>query len=58
MRHCPDGFTHRPALLANLGNALVELAQRQADADILDRAIGLHEEAVAAADAPYRGALK
>jgi tetratricopeptide (TPR) repeat protein len=57
LRECPEGFAHRPALLTNLGNTLVELALRQTAADVLDRAVALHEEAVEAADAPYRPAL-
>ena len=58
LRGCPGGFAHRPALLSNLGNALVELALRQTTADVLDRAIALHEEAVDAVDAAYRPALQ
>lgn len=58
LRDCPEGFAHRPALLANLGNALVELAQRHTAADVLHRAVALHEEAVASADASYRDALR
>lgn len=51
-------FEYRPALLANLGNALVELSRRRARAELLDRAVDVHEEAVATApDAPYRPAL-
>jgi hypothetical protein len=57
LRDCPEGFAHRSALLTNLGNTLVELALRQTRADVLDRAVALHEEAVEAADAPYGPAL-
>jgi hypothetical protein len=58
LRDCPEGFAYRPALLTNLGNTLVELALRQTTADVLDRAVALHEEAVEAADAAYRPALQ
>ena len=58
LRGCPAGFAHRPALLSNLGNALVELALRQTTIDVLDPAVALHEEAVDAADAAYRPALQ
>lgn len=60
LRRCPDGFALRPVLLDGLGNALVELARRDRTAEVLDRAVTLHDEAVAtvAPDAPFRTALR
>jgi len=47
LRECPNGSAFRAVLLANLGSALAELARRRADPALLDRAVTLHEEAVA-----------
>lgn len=59
LRRCPDGFGYRPVLLGGLGNALVELARRDTTADVLDRAVALRTEAVAAVEPgePLRTAL-
>lgn len=50
---------HRAILSGGLGSALVELSRLDARADLLDRAVRLHEEAVkdVPPDAPFRNAL-
>ena len=59
LRQAPaDLAGHRAALLANLGNVLVEQSRVEGRPELLDRAVTLHDDAVTAAgDAPYRPAL-
>lgn len=59
LHECPTEFPDRAALLTNLGNALLESAERGGDDDVLDRAVAAHDDAVAlVGDAPYAGAVR